>query len=63
LSITWDAEKLGISAQQVRQRLSDGDPRIEIPGGPDSLTINPYMMEEGEEVIVAQRLTQTMSAA
>lgn len=63
LSITWDAEKLGVSAQQVRQRLSDGDPRIEIPGGPDSLTINPYMMEEGEEVIVAQRLTQTMSAA
>ncbi len=63
LSITWDTGKLGVSPQQVREQLSDGDPRIEIPGGADSLTINPYMMEEGEEVIVAERLTQTMSAA
>jgi uncharacterized pyridoxal phosphate-dependent enzyme len=62
LSITWDAEKLGVSAQQVREQLSAGNPRIEVPGGPDSLTINAYMMEDGEEVIVARRLTETMSA-
>jgi hypothetical protein len=30
-------------------------------GGADGVTINPYMMEDGEELIVAKRLTQAMS--
>jgi L-seryl-tRNA(Ser) seleniumtransferase len=62
LSIQWDAEKLGVSAAEVREELSAGEPRIEMSGGADGLTINPYMMEEGEEVVVAQRLKEALSA-
>ena len=61
LTISWDAEKLGVSPPQVRQQLSESDPRIEMSGGADGVTINPYMMEDGEELIVAKRLTQAMS--
>ena len=62
LSIQWDAEQLGVSAAEVRAELSAGEPRIEMSGGADGLTINPYMMEEGEEVVVAQRLKEALSA-
>lgn len=60
LSIAWDAEKLGVSPTEAKQQLSAGEPRIEISGGKDSLTLNPYMMEEGEETIVAQRLVEVL---
>jgi L-seryl-tRNA(Ser) seleniumtransferase len=62
MSIQWDAGKLGVSPAEARKQLSDGDPRIEISGGEDGLTINPYMMEEGEETIVARRLTEVLAA-
>ncbi len=61
MSIQWDAEKLGVTAAQVREQLSAGEPGIEISGGAEGLTINPYMMEEGEEVVVARRLTEVLS--
>lgn len=60
LSIAWDAEKLVVSPTEAKQQLSAGEPRIEISGGKDSLTLNPYMMEEGEETIVAQRLVEVL---
>ena len=61
LSITWDADRVGVSPAQVRQALSAGSPRIETTGGNDGLTINPYMMEEGEAEIVAARLAQELT--
>ena len=60
MSIMWDAAELGVSPAEAKQQLSAGEPRIEISGGGDSLTINPYMMEEGEETIVALRLAQLL---
>ena len=56
LSITWDAEQLGVNGTQLRQQLEEGEPRIEMPVGDGSLTVNPYMMEEGEAELVAKRL-------
>jgi L-seryl-tRNA(Ser) seleniumtransferase len=61
LSIQWQAEALGVSAAEARQQLSAGEPRIEVSGGADSLTINPYMMAEGEDRIVAQRLAELLA--
>ncbi|MBT3343798.1 MAG: aminotransferase class V-fold PLP-dependent enzyme [Gemmatimonadetes bacterium] len=61
LTIQWDAAKVGVSAADVRQRLSDGDPRIEMSGGQDSVTMNPYMMEEGEAQIVARELAAALT--
>lgn len=61
LSIQWDADKVGVSASEVRRLLSEGQPRIEVSGGDDGLTINPYMMEDGEAEVVARRLGEIMA--
>jgi L-seryl-tRNA(Ser) seleniumtransferase len=63
MSILWDAGRVGVSPAEVRRRLSTGEPRIEVSGGEDSISINPYMMEEGEEAVVARRLAETLAAA
>lgn len=62
MSIQWDADQLGIAPPEVKRQLSEGDPRIEVSGGEDGLTINPYMMEENEERIVARRLAQILGS-
>jgi len=63
LRIQWDAAAVGASAATVRQQLSRGEPRIEVAGGPEEITINPYMMEEGEAEVVAQRLRAVLNEA
>ena len=61
LSITWNAKQVGITATQVRDALSAGQPRIEVSGGDEGISINPYMMEEEEAETVAQRLKQVLA--
>ena len=63
LSIHWDTVQIGIAPPDVRDQLSAGEPRIEVSGGAESIGINPYMMEDGEEIQVAKRLSQILSAA
>ena len=63
LSIRWDAEQLGITATQVCRQLSQGEPRVEASGGANGISINPYMMEEGEDTLVAERLAEILAAA
>jgi uncharacterized pyridoxal phosphate-dependent enzyme len=69
LRIHWDAGKLGITGTEVVARLDAGTPRIRVESGtgtrPDnlesSLTIMPYMMDPGEDRIVAEALHAVMS--
>ena len=63
MSIQWEAEEVGVTPAEVRRQLSAGEPRIEVAGGEDGLSINPYMMEEGEEEPVARRLAAVLAAA
>ena len=63
LAITWDEAIVGITSGEVRNQLLDGRPRIEMPGHRDGLLIMPYMMESGEEVMVAKRLKEVLNAA
>ncbi|MCP5411326.1 MAG: PLP-dependent transferase [Alphaproteobacteria bacterium] len=64
LKIHWDGARLGITGTEVEARLDAGTPRIFLQGGtgtrPDAmnstLTIMPYMMDPGEEVIVANAI-------
>lgn len=63
LSISWDAGVRGITAAETKSQLSAGEPRIEVSGGGDSITINPYMMEDGEAEIVAARLNAVLASA
>jgi uncharacterized pyridoxal phosphate-dependent enzyme len=64
LRIHWDAAKLGITGTELVARLDEGTPRILVGGGtgrrPDamasSVTVMPYMMDPGEDRIVADAL-------
>ena len=69
LRIHWDAKVLGITGTELVAKLDAGTPRIMVEGGtgtrPDAmasyLTIMPYMMDPGEERIVADALYAGLS--
>jgi L-seryl-tRNA(Ser) seleniumtransferase len=61
LAIAWDPEAVGVSPEDVRRRLSSGDPRIELATHGAGVSVMPYMMEPGEDAIVAARLTEALS--
>jgi L-seryl-tRNA(Ser) seleniumtransferase len=63
LAVSWDARMLGIGGAQARAALLAGEPRIAVlPGeGGDGLRVMPYMMEAGEDEIVARRLREVLA--
>jgi len=68
LLIRWDRTRRGISGRAVAKHLFDTDPRIATPGGrgeasgtETGISITPYQMSPGEEVIVADRLHALLS--
>ena len=56
LEVSWDVEKLGITGTAVGEQLSSGVPRIELDSRENGISVMPYMMEEGDAEIVADRL-------
>ena len=70
LRIHWDGAKLGITGPEVEARLDAGNPRILVESGtgtrPDrmasTLTIMPYMMDPGEEIIVADAIHAALTS-
>ncbi len=77
LSIRWEAQKLGITGQEVSNILYNTEPRIALGGGggggggrrgqalaegETSISITAYMMAPGDEKIVADRIVQVLSA-
>lgn len=55
--VTLDVERMGISSDEVVQRLLDGDPAIAIaPDSNTSFYLNPYTLQPGEEKIVLKHL-------
>jgi D-glucosaminate-6-phosphate ammonia-lyase len=64
LSIRWDAQQVKINGPELKQQLNESSPRIWVPLGREgSISIQPYMMEPGEDQIVARRLRELLSAA
>ena len=61
LQINWDVEVMGISGTDVEKQLSAGEPRIELFGHADGVSVMPYMMEDGEAEIVANRLSAILN--
>ena len=61
LDITWDPAVLQRTPQEAHSELLDGDPRILVNLRGDGVRINPYMMEDGEDALVARRLRQVLS--
>ncbi len=66
LKLTWDQEGLGVSADDIRQRLREGSVSIEaIPvysyepsGKGEEIRLGVWMMQSGEAEVVAQRLRE-----
>lgn len=61
--IKWDRTKVKISPADVRKALSGGHPSIETMGGDESVDITTWMLNPGEERIVARRLKEILQAS
>jgi len=76
LLITYDQNRIKITGREVKQKMRDGKPRIELnpstggapasaglPGGPNTVVVGVWMLQPGEEVEVAKRLREVLQAA
>jgi len=60
LEITWDPALLGWTPATLHAALNDGDPRIVVHRAHEGIRFNAYMMEDGDDAIVAQRLADLL---
>ena len=63
LRIKWDASKIKITSEEVRNALRNGHPSIETMGGNDTVDITTWMMIPGEERMVAKRMKEILQNA
>lgn len=76
LLITYDQSRVKITGAEVMQKMRQGDPRIELnpstggspasvglPGGPNTIVVGVWMLQLGEEKIVAKRLREVLQTA
>jgi L-seryl-tRNA(Ser) seleniumtransferase len=76
LLITYDPSRIKTTGLDVMQKLRQGNPRIELnpgtggapasaglPGGANTIIVGVWMMEPGEDMIVARRLHEALQAA
>jgi len=66
LRITWDRQKLGLAGDAVVRVLLEGEPRIALAGAGGAppmtgVSVTPYMMDPGDEKVVADRLHAVLS--
>jgi len=76
LLITYDQNRIKISATEVMQKMREGKPRIELnpgtggspasaglPGGSNTIIVGVWMLQPGEDAVVAQRLHEVLQSA
>ncbi len=65
LRITWDEAKRGVTVAQLVKKLREGSPSIEVSPGPvvRRLSIGVWMMEPGDDAIVAERVRSILAGA
>jgi L-seryl-tRNA(Ser) seleniumtransferase len=76
LLITYDPSRIKITGAEVLEKMRQGNPRIELnpgtggpaasaglPGGENTIIVGVWMMQPGEDVIVARRLLEVLQAA
>ena len=76
LLITYDMNRIKVSAMEVMQRMREGTPRIELnpstgggsasiglPGGSNVIVVGVWMLQPGEDEIVARRLEEVLRGA
>ncbi len=61
LRVMWDHKKIGVTPQQVHERMSVGKPNIELrPGAKQDITVGVWMMQDGDDKIVGRRLREEL---
>jgi uncharacterized pyridoxal phosphate-dependent enzyme len=76
LLITYDPSRIKITGKEVFQKMREGTPRVELnpgtggppasaglPGGENTIIVGVWMMQPGEDVMVARRLREVLQAA
>src|SRR5579864_6157161 len=76
LLITYDQNRVKITGAEVMQKMRVGKPRIELnpstggapasaglPGGPNTIVVGVWMLQPGEEMVVAKRLREVLQGA
>jgi L-seryl-tRNA(Ser) seleniumtransferase len=76
LLITYDQNQVKITGAEVMQKMREGKPRIELnpstggapasaglPGGPNTIVVGVWMLQPGEDMIVAKRLREVLQQA
>ena len=63
LRIRWDENIVKLSKDDMRKKLRDGHPSIETVGNEETVRITTWMMEPGQERIVAQRVKEVLANA
>lgn len=61
LKVRWDQSIINITPNEARKKLKDGHPSIETVGNNEEIGITTWMMEPGQERLVAQRLKDVLS--
>ena len=62
LNVSLDVDKIGKTAHKVARELDEGEPRIWVmtDDSSDTFTVNAHTLNEGEEKIVAERLSEAL---
>jgi L-seryl-tRNA(Ser) seleniumtransferase len=76
LLITYDQNRIKLTGAEVMQKMREGKPRIELnpstggpaasaglPGGPNTIVVGVWMLQPGEDLIVAKRLHEVLQGA
>jgi L-seryl-tRNA(Ser) seleniumtransferase len=76
LLITYDQNRVKTNGAEVMKKMREGNPRIELnpstggapasaglPGGPNTIVVGVWMLQPGEETVVAKRLVEVLKAA
>ncbi|MFB3903978.1 MAG: aminotransferase class V-fold PLP-dependent enzyme [Acidobacteriota bacterium] len=72
LKINWDGSRLGVSGEEVFQKLLNGNPRVQLYGSTgtrreklpeSSVTVTAWMMQPGEAELVGRLLAEALTTA
>ena len=76
LLIAYDQNRVKITGEEVMQKMRTGKPRIELnpstggapasaglPGGANTIVVGVWMLQPGEDMVVAKRLREVLQAA
>ena len=63
ITISWDPNKVKVTSNELRKRLQDGNPSIEVMVQPNAINITVFMLKNGEDKIVARRVQEELAKA